>query len=227
MADVEKEPTPQLPRAHKSILKLLKLQNAQNTDDGASKQINLTFSNLTVTAPASTQRFVKTLPTAILRTFGPDQLDFIKWIGRKVGLLSPITGGRPILSDFTGIVEPGEMLFLLGQPGSGCSTLLRTLANRGTLPTTGNLSFGGENAKAFGQKHRRETIYMPEEDGHIAALSVRQTINFALRMSVRSSTSDIKAMVQDVSELLRIDHALDTPVGGQYVQGVSGGERKR
>lgn len=35
-----------------------------------------------------------------------------------------------ILQEFDGIVEPGEMLLVLGPPGSGCSTLLKTLAGR-------------------------------------------------------------------------------------------------
>lgn len=33
-----------------------------------------------------------------------------------------------ILQDFDGLVMPGEMLLVLGRPGSGCSTLLKTLA---------------------------------------------------------------------------------------------------
>lgn len=35
---------------------------------------------------------------------------------------------RSILKDFDGHVNPGEMLLVLGRPGSGCSTLLKTLA---------------------------------------------------------------------------------------------------
>jgi ABC-type multidrug transport system ATPase subunit len=35
-----------------------------------------------------------------------------------------------ILDGFEGKVEPGEMLLVLGPPGSGCSTLLKTLAGR-------------------------------------------------------------------------------------------------
>ena len=33
-----------------------------------------------------------------------------------------------ILRDFEGLVRCGEMLLVLGRPGSGCSTLLKTLA---------------------------------------------------------------------------------------------------
>ncbi|KAG0701456.1 ABC-2 type transporter-domain-containing protein [Suillus ampliporus] len=37
---------------------------------------------------------------------------------------------KHILSGFEGVVAPGEMLLVLGRPGSGCSTLLKTLANQ-------------------------------------------------------------------------------------------------
>lgn len=33
-----------------------------------------------------------------------------------------------ILKDFDGLVRPGEMLLVLGRPGSGCSTLLKTMS---------------------------------------------------------------------------------------------------
>ena len=50
-------------------------------------------------------------------------------------LLAPLRfgeffGGRPektILNDFDGVLKSGEMLVVLGRPGSGCSTLLKTL----------------------------------------------------------------------------------------------------
>lgn len=213
---------------HDSIRKLLSFQSAGGATD--AKQINLTFSALTVTATKSTQQSVKTLPKAILNSFGPDQLNFLRWLGMKSGVTSPKAHGRKILSDFTGLVRPGEMLFLLGQPGSGCSTLLRTLANRGNLTVDGDLKFAGVDSAKFGRNHRRETIYMPEEDGHIAALSVRQTVQFALRMSVPSSlrnSGNIDEMTKTIGDVLRIGHVMDTAVGGQYVQGVSGGERKR
>lgn len=215
-------------RGHNSIRKLLTFQNA--TGAAEPKQINLTFSDLTVTANALSQQSVKTLPKAILKSFGPDQLNFLRWLSARIGLASPKAQGRTILTNFTGLVQPGEMLFLIGQPGSGCSTLLRTLANRSNLSVGGFLKFGGEDATKFGLNHRRETIYMPEEDGHIAALTVRQTVQFALRMSVPTSlgtSGDIDEMVRDIGDLLRIGHVMDTAVGGQYVAGVSGGERKR
>lgn len=48
------------------------------------------------------------------------------------GLFNKITGrGKrkiQILRNFEGLVKSGEMLVVLGRPGSGCSTLLKTIA---------------------------------------------------------------------------------------------------
>lgn len=53
-------------------------------------------------------------------------LDLVKSL---VGLLRPQKKRRvDILRNFEGVVEEGELLLVLGPPGSGCSTLLKTIA---------------------------------------------------------------------------------------------------
>lgn len=53
-------------------------------------------------------------------------LDLVKSL---VGLLSARKKRRvDILRNFEGVVEEGELLLVLGPPGSGCSTLLKTIA---------------------------------------------------------------------------------------------------
>lgn len=36
---------------------------------------------------------------------------------------------RPLIRNFSGVVEEGGVLLVLGRPGAGCSTLMRALAN--------------------------------------------------------------------------------------------------
>jgi ATP-binding cassette, subfamily G (WHITE), member 2, SNQ2 len=207
------------------------LRSQAPTEQGTAKQIGVSFKNLVVTAPAGTQVDVKTLPRAILNTFGPDQYQFIK--DQVVARLLPKSTtpeGRPILNGFSGIVKPGEMLLVLGRPGSGCSTFLRTIANRTTLASTGDLEYANISASVFKKDHARETIYLPEEDKHIASLSVRQTIRFALRNSLPAQARDkelVSNLVEAIAKICGLSHALETPVGGPFSPGVSGGERKR
>lgn len=37
---------------------------------------------------------------------------------------------RDLIHDFSGVVRDGEMLFVLGRPGSGCSTFLKAISNK-------------------------------------------------------------------------------------------------
>ena len=207
-----------------AVEKLLEGQSGQGQI--GKKQIGLAFHRLSVAAPNSTVVYAKTLPRAILNTFGIDQFNFVKNLFPKT-----TTGDtKPILSNFTGIVKPGEMLFVIGRPGSGCSTFLRTAANRSTLEVTGDLSFANIPAAKFGKSHQRETIYLPEEDRHIAALTVSETISFALRMNLPQqlrSKELIGELVTTMAKMFGLEHTINTPVGGAFFPGVSGGERKR
>jgi ATP-binding cassette subfamily G (WHITE) protein 2 (SNQ2) len=211
-----------------AITTLLRSQNIKNEQSTITK-VGVSFAKLTVSAPTTQTTYVKTLPRAILNTFGPDQWNFIKSVlWTKNG--SKSTGSRELLSDFTGLVRPGEMLLVLGRPGSGCSTFLRTAANRSKLAVSGDLRYGNTSAEDFTKSHSRETIYLPEEDKHIASLSVRQTIRFALQMSVpkrKGSKVDLSSLTETIATIFGLGHALDTPVGGAFSPGVSGGERKR
>lgn len=65
-------------------------------------------------------------------------------------VLNPRTYGQPqpsrtLLHGFSGTLDGGEMLLVIGKPGSGCTTFLKTLANmRGEYKaTSGRLDYGG------------------------------------------------------------------------------------
>ncbi|PVH93264.1 hypothetical protein DM02DRAFT_241565 [Periconia macrospinosa] len=200
----------------------------QGSGNAHLTHVPVSWRGLNVSAPDTGAVTVKTLPRACLNTFGIDQFNVVK------NFLFPRGFGeikrRNLLEDFTGIVKPGEMLLVLGRPGSGCSTFLRTLANRTSLDVHGDKHYAGIASAEFAKSHRRDTIYLPEEDQHIAALSVRQTLQFALRMSLPSEVRTeamVEELVSSMAEMFGISHALDTPVGGAFMPGVSGGERKR
>lgn len=74
------------------------------------------------------------------------------------------------------------MLLVLGRPGAGCSSLLRVIANqRGTfVDVKGEVCYGGLSATEF-EDFRGEAIYTLEEDCHNPFLTVRETLDFALR----------------------------------------------
>lgn len=206
------------------------LESQRDPGSTPSSGVGLLFRNVTVTAPGPSAVPVKSLPRAILNTFGPDQLEFVRsWLnGRGTG--SPGQGSRPLLHRFSGLVRAGEMLFVLGRPGSGCSTFLRAAANRTNLTVSDGLFFGGMPSRAFAERHQRESVYLPEEDRHIASLTVAQTIRFSLRMSLPARVRNeafVESLVENIAHMFGLAHVLGTPVGGPFSPGVSGGERKR
>lgn len=143
---------------------------------------------------------------------------------------------RTILENSHGCVKPGEMLLVLGRPGSGCTTLLKMLANRrqGYASVEGDVKFGSLDHKEAAQ-YRGQIVMNTEEELFFPSLTVGQTIDFATRMKVPSnlpaSNSNPEEYQKETKDfLLRsmgIAHTHDTKVGNEYVRGVSGGERKR
>lgn len=145
---------------------------------------------------------------------------------------------RELLSNFNGCVRPGEMLLVLGRPGSGCTTFLKTFCNQraGYEAVLGDVTYGGTDAKRMAKDFRGEIIYNPEDDLHYATLTVRHTLTFALRtrtpgkesrMEGESREDYVKEFLRVAAKLLWIEHTMDTKVGNEYIRGVSGGERKR
>jgi ATP-binding cassette, subfamily G (WHITE), member 2, PDR len=68
---------------------------------------------------------------------------------------------RTLLGDFSGCVQDGEMLLVLGRPGAGCSTFLTSIASQtaGFTSVEGQISYGGLSAKEMQTKYRGEVVY--------------------------------------------------------------------
>jgi ATP-binding cassette subfamily G (WHITE) protein 2 (SNQ2) len=194
----------------------------------SAKKVGVVYKNLTVKGVGSTASFVRTLPDAVLGTFGPDLYQLVsKWTGLRLGRHSQT---RTLLNDFSGLVQAGEMLLVLGRPGSGCSTFLKAIANnRETYAAVeGDVSYGGISADKQKKQFRGEVNYNPEDDMHMANLNVWQTLSFALKNKTKKNEKeDIPVILDALLKIFGIQHTKYTPVGDEYVRGVSGGERKR
>lgn len=143
---------------------------------------------------------------------------------------------RDILSGFEGVVTPGEMLLVLGRPGAGCSTFLKTLANQcGEYHAVeGQIFYDSFTSKEIHDSFRGDVTYCPEDDIHFPTLTVDQTLSFAVRNrtpATRRLGQTREDYVEDTTAMLMkvlgLYHSKDTLVGSAQIQGVSGGERKR
>ncbi|KAK3294943.1 ABC-2 type transporter-domain-containing protein [Chaetomium fimeti] len=169
------------------------------------------------------------------------QKDVINVWLETVSLVRKLTGhGKrriDILRDFDGLVRNGEMLVVLGPPGSGCTTLLKTIAgdyNGIFMDDDSYFNYQGMTAKEMHTHHRGEAIYTAEVDTHFPQLSVGDTLTFAARARAPrqlppgiSKTMFANHLRDVVMAMFGISHTMDTRVGNEYIRGVSGGERKR
>ncbi|OTA99748.1 hypothetical protein M426DRAFT_67197 [Hypoxylon sp. CI-4A] len=142
-----------------------------------------------------------------------------------------------ILRSFDGVVHKGEMLVVLGPPGSGCSTFLKTIAGETNgiyLDENSYFNYQGLTAHEMHTKHRGEAIYTAEVDVHFPMLTVGDTLTFAAQARAPRhlppgvDRATYSTHLRDVTmAMFGISHTVNTRVGNEYVRGVSGGERKR
>ncbi|KAK6067384.1 multidrug resistance protein cdr1 [Seiridium cupressi] len=142
-----------------------------------------------------------------------------------------------ILRDFDGLVQPGEMLLVLGRPGSGVSTLLKTIAGQVHglhLDPKSDFNYQGIQWDVMHSRFRGEIVYQAETDVHFPQLTVGQTLQFAAlartpknRLPGVSRKTYAEYLRDVVMAIFGISHTVNTKVGNDYIRGVSGGERKR
>ncbi|KAI1373115.1 ABC-2 type transporter-domain-containing protein [Hypoxylon crocopeplum] len=142
-----------------------------------------------------------------------------------------------ILRNFDGVVHKGEMLVVLGPPGSGCSTFLKTIAGETSgiyIEDKAYFNYQGLTAEEMHSYHRGEAIYTAEVDVHFPMLTVGDTLTFAAQARAPrhlppgvDKTTYARHLRDTTMAMFGISHTVNTRVGNEYVRGVSGGERKR
>lgn len=197
-------------------------------DGKSAKKVGVVYKNLTVKGIGSTASFVRTLPDAIVGTFGPDLYHILCGFFPFLRIGGNQT--RTLINDFSGVIRDGEMMLVLGRPGAGCSTFLKTIANKREdyASVTGDVEYGGIPADKQKKMYRGEVNYNMEDDVHMPTLTVWQTFLFALMTKTKKkSKANIPVIADALMKMFGISHTKYTLVGDEYTRGVSGGERKR
>ncbi|KAF4544031.1 ABC transporter [Lasiodiplodia theobromae] len=187
--------------------------------------LDVRFRNLNVIgAGLGAQKTPTVTNTALhlLQTFNP-----ARWLS------PPPVATRKLLHSFTGTVRGGEILLVLGKPGSGCTTFLKTLANmrQEYHAIEGEVVIGSDDAVRMKTDFPGEFAFSSEDDIHFSSLSVATTLQFSVNartsQALPSRSQAVKKTLDSLLDLFGLSHVQNISVGDDYKRGVSGGQRHR
>ena len=127
---------------------------------------------------------------------------------------------------------------VLGSPGSGCSTFLKTLTNQRAEYhlVEGDVHYDSFTPEYVAKHYRGDVVYSSEDDIHFPTLTVDETLRFAAKMRAPHNRLPLEGrlrshFVRRITEVTQIifglRHVKNTPVGDAAIRGISGGEKKR
>ncbi|KAI9270313.1 hypothetical protein EDC94DRAFT_512884 [Helicostylum pulchrum] len=135
---------------------------------------------------------------------------------------------KTILETASGMVQPGQVMAIMGPSGAGKTTLLDILAKRTKSgSSTGSIYINGQHVPT---SHYKKLIgYVDQEEVMIPTLTVYETILYsALLRLPRSMSKSAKIFrVIEVMQELNIDGIKDAKIGQPDARSISGGERRR
>ncbi|KAI0142916.1 ABC-2 type transporter-domain-containing protein [Xylariaceae sp. FL1272] len=182
-------------------------------------QIGISFNNLECHGFGSSTTYQLTVSSYILAI--PNLI--LAWLMRRT------PQKVQIWDEFDGLVRAGEMLLVLGKPGSGCTTLLKTIAGDHQGVFIGESTRINYQGNHMHSKLKGESIFMAELDVHFPELELGQTLDFAV--STRSSYGNIdggaNSLARGLASYFGLDGSFGTKIGNVMIRGVSGGEKKR
>ncbi|KAJ5143326.1 uncharacterized protein N7515_002113 [Penicillium bovifimosum] len=210
-----------------------KAVHSPDTHRTEARKRDVLFEKLSASGKGSSVRVQLTVLSALLYPVTRP----VKLLANKCGSRTPRGDGRTILHGLDGLLQSGELLLVLGRPGSGCSTFLKVLCgylDGLNVDAASEIQYRGIPYASMMKHHRGEVVYNQEADHHFPNLTVRQTLEFAAharaprdRLGGASRKQYVDTAVQDVMDTFGLAHTSGTNVGNDYVLGVSGGERKR
>ncbi|KAI8557432.1 hypothetical protein RHMOL_Rhmol04G0010500 [Rhododendron molle] len=133
---------------------------------------------------------------------------------------------KHILKGITGSIGPGEILALMGPSGSGKTTLLKILGGRLHENVRGTITY---NDIPYSPALKRRIGFVTQDDVLFPQLTVEETLVFSAFLRLPSSMSRRQKYerVEMTIKELGLERCRHTRVGGAFVKGISGGERKR
>lgn len=131
----------------------------------------------------------------------------------------------PVLQDVSIDLKSGQTIALVGQTGSGKSTIIKLLL-RFYVPQSGHISIGGQNIETTTLASLRQQIGLVSQDVFLFHGTVRENIAYGRRDATEAEILEAIDAAEAREFIERLPEGLDTMVGEQG-QKLSGGQRQR
>ena len=134
-------------------------------------------------------------------------------------------GGKPVLRNINLEANPGEIIALVGPPGSGKSTIANLLPRFYDV-STGSIKVDGVDLKEFTLHSLRENIGMVQQDVFLFTTSLKENIKYGREDATDEQVKRASSIAQLSDFIETLDEGYDTYVG-ERGSTLSGGQRQR
>ncbi|MDM0114507.1 ABC transporter ATP-binding protein [Variovorax sp. J22R133] len=134
-------------------------------------------------------------------------------------------GSRAVIRDLDLVIEPGEMIGLVGHSGSGKSTLVNLICRFYDV-TDGAIKVDGTDIRRFAVADYRRHVGLVLQEPFLFFGTIAQNIAYGKPDATREEVVAAARAAHAHDFILRLPHGYDSLVG-ERGQGLSGGERQR
>ncbi|KAL4474986.1 hypothetical protein ABPG74_001682 [Tetrahymena malaccensis] len=134
-----------------------------------------------------------------------------------------------ILRGVSGICKNSQVNAILGSSGAGKTTLLNILSQRIQNSSTHVLKgqILANNCTYSADQFTQFASYVMQDDILLEALTVKECFQFAANLKTTGTADQKSQKVQEILKILKLERCQNTFIGGNFVKGISGGEKKR
>ena len=133
--------------------------------------------------------------------------------------------GEPALQDISFKVKPGQTVAIVGQTGTGKTSMVK-LVNRTYDASAGQVLVDGIDVREWNLEGLRRKISIIEQDVFLFSRSISANINFGLQDASREMSVEAAKTAQADDFIISLPENYDTVIGERGVT-LSGGQRQR